>query len=241
MASEGEGRPRRPIEPLASVVSDSVSLGYDALELVLEGLSESLRTRSSRGGGSGRARGGSGDEGATHSASRSHGGSAAAANSAALIGDFAAVAAELLSRASTAAAEVAQTISERIGDSGELSIHELPIKALPGETKTLPFKVWNPGSAVLRNVTLQATELIGSDSRSLKHTVTFRPPIVKQIRQGQPAEVEVVVAVPKSAQPGIYRGVIQAEPGDTSAVLMLTVKPPPKPPPRSTTRRSSAS
>jgi hypothetical protein len=94
---------------------------------------------------------------------------------------------------------------------------------------------------VLRNVTLQATELIGSDSRSLKHTVTFRPPIVKQIRQGEPAEVEVDVAVPKSAQPGIYRGVIQAEPGDTSAVLMLTVKPPPKPPPRSTTRRSSAS
>ena len=37
------------------------------------------------------------------------------------------------------------------------------------------------------------------------------------------------MAVPRSTEPGIYRGLVQAEPGDTCAVLMLEVAAAPAP------------
>jgi hypothetical protein len=44
------------------------------------------------------------------------------------------------------------------------------------------------------------------------------------------------VSVPKSASPGMYRGLVQAEPGDMCAVLMLHVK---EAPAKRSSRRSS--
>src|SRR6476620_7530112 len=102
MAAEDEGRARRPIEPLASVVSESVTLGYGALELVLEGLSESLRIQSGRSpGASHEGQSATASEPAGASARGPARGSASAppdpAAAAGLVGDFAAIAAELLS------------------------------------------------------------------------------------------------------------------------------------------------
>jgi hypothetical protein len=248
MATEEGDKPRRPIEPLVSVVSDSVSLGYSALELVVEGLRESLRIQSGRGGpgraggargGAGGARGGVG--GARGSVGGGRGGArpvarptvplsaphagSGAGSSAALLGDLAAIAAELFGRAGAVAAEVANTVSERVSQPTETpSIPELIVDAAAGETTTLEFSVWNTGPTALRKVTLQATDLIGAEQRSLKGTITFRPPIVAQVGPGKFAAVEVDVAVPRNTEAGIYRGLIQAEPGDTCAVLMLEVK-----------------
>jgi hypothetical protein len=241
MAGEQGDRPRRPIEPLVSVVSDSVSLGYSALELVVEGLRESLRIQSGRSGpGNTRparpGRGGRGGRDAFRrpavplSSTPRAAGSAAPnlSTSAALLGDLAAIAAELFSRAGAVAAEVANTVSERVAQPAEASsIPELIVDTVAGETATLEFSVWNTGSTALRKVTLQATELIGSEHRALKDAITFRPPIVSQVGPGKFAAVEVDVAVPRSAEPGIYRGLVQAEPGDTCAVLMLEVAPAP--------------
>jgi hypothetical protein len=237
MATEEGGNPRRPIEPLVSVVSDSVSLGYSALELVVEGLRESLRIQPGRGGAprAGAARAGAARPGAARGAAAGRptvplsgagnprnptGGS-----SAALLGDLAAIAAELFERAGAVAAEVANTVSERVSQPADApSIPELIVDAVAGETTTLEFSVWNTGPTALRKVTLQATDLIGAEHRSLKGAVTFRPPIVAQVGPGKFAAVEVDVAVPRNTEAGIYRGLIQAEPGDTCAVLMIEVK-----------------
>lgn len=162
-------------------------------------------------------------------------------NSGALLGEFAAVAAELLSRASAAASEVANSVSERVGDPGGApSIPELTVDVIAGKNATHGFAVWNTGSTALRKVTLQATELLGAEHHSLKEAITFRPPIVPQVGPGKSVEVAVDVAVPKSTQPGTYRGLIQAEPGDTCAVLMVSVKAAPKPAPRSSTAKRRA-
>jgi hypothetical protein len=242
MTSEQGDRPRRPIEPLVSVVSDSVSLGYSALELVVEGLRESLRIQSGRGGAGqrGSARRPSGRPAVPLSSASPGAGSAASnlSTSAALLGDLAAIAAELLGRAGAVAAEVANTVSERVAQPTEApSIPELIVDTVAGETATLEFSVWNTGPTALRKVTLQATELIGSEHRALKDAITFRPPIVSQVGPGKFAAVEVDVAVPRSTEPGIYRGLVQAEPGDTCAVLMLEVAAAPAP---STVRKRRA-
>jgi hypothetical protein len=160
------------------------------------------------------------------SATARAGGSAAShlSTSAALLGDLAAIAAELFGRAGAVAAEVANTVSERVAQPAEApSIPELIVDTVAGGTATLEFSVWNTGPTALRKVTLQATELIGSEHRALKDAITFRPPIVSQVGPGKFAAVEVDVAVPRGAEPGIYRGLVQAEPGDTCAVLMLEV------------------
>ena len=136
------------------------------------------------------------------------------------------------------AAEVANTVSERVTQPPDTpSIPELMVAAAAGQTATLPFSVWNTGPTALRKVTLNATELIGAEQRSLKGTITFRPPIVTRVGPGKFVDVEIDVAVPKTTPPGIYRGLVQAEPGDTCAVLMLEVTAPPAAPKRRTRAR----
>jgi hypothetical protein len=241
MATDDGERSRRPIEPLVSVVSDSVALGYSALEHVVEGLRESLRIQSGRGGAQQRppARP---TVPLSSSSSRARGATAGPRGpslntSAALLGDLAAIAAELFGRAGAVAAEVADTVSERVGQPAEaLSIPELTHDAVAGETTTLEFAVWNTGPTALRKVVLGATDLIGAEHRSLKGAIAFRPPIVSQVGPGQSVAVEVDVAVPRRTEPGLYRGLVQAEPGDTCAVLLLNVTAAPAAPPASRRR-----
>jgi hypothetical protein len=230
---------------LAWVVSDSVSLGYSALELVVEGLRESLKIQSARGAPSR----GSGHPTVSLSARPAaagpppHGRPAGSTppslgTSAALLGELAAIAAEVFGRVGTVAAEVANTVSERVTQPADTpSIPELIVAAVAGQTATLPFSVWNTGPTALRKVTLNATELIGAEQRSLKGTITFRPPIVTRVGPGKFVDVEIDVALPKTTPPGIYRGLVQAEPGDTCAVLMLEVTAPPATPKRRTRAR----
>jgi hypothetical protein len=240
MASEQGDRSRRPIEPLVTVVSESVSLGYSALELVVEGLRESLRLQSGRGAArTGRATvplsvrpaTGAGQEGAQsgpQSGAQTQG-RATLTTSAALVGDFAAIAAELFGRAGAVASEVASTVSERVAQPAQTpSIPELVVDAVVGEPTTLEFSVWNTGPTALRKVVLNATDLIGSGHHSIRDAIKFRPAIVAQVGPGRSVDVEVDVSVPKSAVAGVYRGLIQAEPGDTCAVLMLNVAAAPK-------------
>jgi hypothetical protein len=244
MATDQGGQPRRPIEPLVGVVTDGVALGYQALELVVEGLRESLRIQTSaaqpQATGSGRPR-------ATYRRpSKTYGqpavtvghdqaqpspapppagaGAGAAASSGALISDLAGIASELLTRAAAVAGEVASAAGTRSAQAAAgPSIPELIVEAPAGENATLEFQVWNTGSSALRTITLNATDLIGADRAAIDNAVSFKPPIVDQLGPGQYATVEIDVAVPKGTTPGNYRGLVQAEPGDTCAVVMLCV------------------
>ena len=246
MATDQGGQPRRPIEPLVGVVTDSVALGYQAVELVVEGLRESLRIQTSSGQAQPRSYAGvppaSGRPPRTYTqpAVRLGGeqsqpgpapspGASAAASSGALIADLAGFASELLTRAGAVAGEVASAAGSRSTEAAAApSIPELIVEAAAGSPATQQFSVWNTGPAALRNITLNATDLIGAERRTIEDAVTFKPQVVDQLAPGKYVDVEIDIAVPRGTAPNNYRGLVQAEPGDTCAVLMLCVTARPK-------------
>jgi len=245
MASERGDQPRRPIEPLVSVVTESVALGYEAVELVVEGLRESLRLQTGGRVGGARARagqppGGAGGAGGAgggprrrHASSREAG----RASSGALLGEFAGLAAELLGRAGAIAADIADSAAAHAAGAPEApSVPELVVKAEPGGRGGAELSVINHGSTALRHVTIAATDLLGAGQQVVKKAaITFDPPLVSHVGPGRDAPVDIEVTVPKGTTPGIYRGLVQAEPGDICAVLMLRVTAPPR---RATRTRS---
>ena len=239
MASKRGDESRKPIEPLVSVVTDSVALGYEALELVLEGLRESLRLKSGgRFGGSPASTDspaiGSGS-GGRHSGARDSG----RATSGALLRDFAEVAAELLGRAGAIAADVAGAAAANVPaerDEGPTVI-ERSVEAPAGGKGSTSISVINHGSTALGNIALSATDLVGAGRTPVKASaISFDPSTVSYVGPGKHHRVEITVNVPKGAAPGIYRGLVQAEPGDMCAVLMLHVKDAPA---KRSSRRSS--
>jgi hypothetical protein len=259
MATDQRGQARRPIEPLVDVVTDSVALGYQAVELVVEGLRESLRVRAAAPPGSSppygrpprpypRTRRTYAAPGAKPPrvygteppppSGTSHPGAGAAASSGALIGDLAGIASELLQRAGTVAAEVASAASARAGQAADTgappSVPELVASAAAGDCASIDFCVWNTGATALRTVKLSVTDLIGPDGTALAGQMTFDPPVIDQIGPGRNATVRIEVDVPKDAAAANYRGLVQAEPGDICAVLLVCVSavaadPPPPP------------
>src|SRR5438132_1105281 len=121
MATDEGGRPRGSIEPLVAGVSDGVAAGYQALELVIEGLRESLRLQSR----------------SAPATPRLAAASPAAGQSVprGLIEDLAAIIAELLGRAGAIAQDVGQTIGDQSEyRAGPTCIPELALKARAGKT-----------------------------------------------------------------------------------------------------------
>jgi hypothetical protein len=231
MANEHGDQPRRPIDPLVGVVTDSVALGYEALELVVVGLRESLRLKSSGGAGSSAGPGGPARAPARQrSPAAGRGREGARASSGALVSDLAGIAAELLGRAGAVAAEVASSASARSPERAQTAtIPELLVQGPSGQTLTLEFAVWSTGHGALRAVKLDATDLIGPNRLPAQGTVTFKPAVVPRIGPGQSVAVKVEVEVPESATAGTYRGLVQAEPGDTCSVLTVIVTDPASP------------
>jgi hypothetical protein len=201
-----------PPHPFVSGVSDGAWYGYQALERVIEGLAESLRLQARTG--------------APRQVRRPYprAGQTPPRATPALVDELAYVFAQLLGRAGELAQEVSGSIVHQAESArAEPCIPQLPLEAAAGTRACVQFKVWNTGSTVLRQVTLTPTDLIGAAGRIGSKAVTFAPPIATDIRQNAAASVEVNVAVPPQAVPGLYRGLVQAEPGDTCAVLELTV------------------
>jgi hypothetical protein len=192
------------IDPLVEGVTDGVSHGYQALERVLEGLAQSLRVQG---------RGGAAGSGVTPAGRPS------------AVDHSTQIVIELLHRAGDLAHGVAHTVARQApgGAAQQAGAHEVVLKAAPGERSSADFKVWNTGPTLLRELTLHASDLHGEGRQIPSTAVTFTPPAVHNVRQSAAAEVQVEVAVPSGAVAGRYRGLIEASPGDTYAVLALTV------------------
>ena len=226
MATDDTGQPRRPIDPLVGVVKDSVALGYEAVELVVEGLRESMRLQTDAVRGSVRAA-------ATRPAAGRSAQPARAAAPPALVGDVAALAAELFRRAGAVADQVATSSTAHAAPgSGADGVPELPAEVVAGESVTLELSIWNTGPTALRDVAPNATDLLGAGTTCTRDGIVFAPPIVAHIGPGKAATVQITASVPAKTPAGIYRAMIQSEPGDKCAVLELTVTAPPKAAPR---------
>jgi hypothetical protein len=144
----------------------------------------------------------------------------------ALLDDVTAVVVDVLNRAAEAARDVADAITEQShhGVRGEDEcIPELALSAAAGAAANVRFTLWNTGAGALRSVRFEATDLLGAAGRIGSKTVSFTPSVVDFVRPGGANAVVVSVAVPEEAVPGVYRGLAQAEPGDSCVVLELTV------------------
>lgn len=225
MATEQGGQPRGP---MVGVATDAARLGYQAVELVFVGMRESVRLRSA--GASGQAPAPATGAPTVPVRDQSQ---PAPTN---LVGDVASIIAELLGRAGSVAGEVAQTLSDQTGQArgGPASVPELEVNGVAGKTTTLEFAVWNTGVSVLRQIRMNATDLVGAGERTPVNAITFKPAMIAQLGPSKSEAVEVSIKVPAKLPPGTYRGLIQAEPGDTCAVIALTVA---EPPPRPAARR----
>jgi hypothetical protein len=141
-----------------------------------------------------------------------------------LLDDLGAVFVDLLQRAAEAARDVADTITQQTHHgAGDECITELCASARPGETANVRFNLWNTGAGALRSVRFQTTDLLGASGPIAMTVVSFTPAVVDFVRSRDAAPVAISIAVPNTTAPGVYRGLVQAEPGDDCVVLELTV------------------
>jgi len=144
-----------------------------------------------------------------------------------LLGDIAHTLAELLEFAGEIAHDVADvalgaTGHDREDDAGEGPAEiVIPVKA--GESADAEFVFWNTGTTALRDVVVWVTQLVGPGGDPGEETLTFTPDRVAFVRAGEDVTVTVTATVPPDLAPGIYRSLVQAEPGGAYAIIELQV------------------
>ncbi len=182
MSTEHGPQPPRPIEPLLTAVTEGVVTGYRGLELVVEGLRESLRLQAGSpvrpsSGGTTRPAAAFHREDAPRRRSAPVS-PAGVRNPAGLVQDLAAIVVEALGVAGTLVEDVAEAIGDQThggGGGGQECLPTLALRARPHATATTTFTVWNTGPTLLTDVQLRATDLIGDGLRP-DTAVTFSPP-----------------------------------------------------------------
>lgn len=200
-------------EPFILGIREGVAAGYQAVEYVLEGMSESVRRRAVSGWTQT-----TGKEAPRQTSDRP----AAPLNVDELVGSFA----RLLGRAGEVAQEAAHYIGERDhAPTRPEAPALLVLRAIPGARATVDFRISNTGATALSGVTLVATDLIGDEAPIPADAVNFNPGHIESIRPGGMTPAEIVVAVPLTTRPGTFRGLLHAGPGDAWTVLELTVEP----------------
>jgi hypothetical protein len=222
MASDQDGQSRPRIQPLVDVATEGAALGYQALELVVAGLRESLRLQPS-------SRHAATSAAALKGRRQTDSGPSLPGRAAAggLAADVAAIAGEMFKRAGAAADEIARVLPKQEGqERAPTPVSELAAEAAPGQTATSEFSIWNTSPMALRRIRVSATGLIGPGDAKIDEPVKFEPEIVDWIGPGKSKTVKVGVAIPHDAQAGVYRALVQAEPPDTCAVLQITVTKP---------------
>jgi hypothetical protein len=211
-AEKGDSGSRH--EPLVIGISEGVTAGYEALEYVLDGLRESLRTRR---------RSVTGEDHEAHEKERARrhrprGGRPLD------LEDLAELFAELLESAGEVVEEVAYFIRDRSPSARHPKTHgKVVVRGVPGKRAETRFHLHNSGSSVMRDVGLVATDLIGTKDRIEAHNVHFDPDHIEKIPIGATAEVTVAVAVPAETPPDNYSGLILAQPGGSKTILDLKV------------------
>jgi uncharacterized membrane protein len=222
MAAERGDPSRRAVDPFVAGVSDGVAHGYQAVERVVSGLHQSLRIQARPALPSAQFTA----QGTQIPPRQTTYGQPATL---ALVDDLAAIFAELLTRAGDAAQEISHAITtqQQAGASARQDcISRLLLSATPGKTASVQFDFWNTQAVALRPVGFAATDFIGDAGRIGNDVVRFDPPVIEFLRPGDGASVSVEVAVPEQAAAGLYRALVQAEPGNATVVLELTVSAP---------------
>jgi hypothetical protein len=148
-----------------------------------------------------------------------------------VLGDLADVLAELLELAGEVAHDVADAISsgpdgrDDDGDGGGApeGPEQVTLHTVAGEMVVTEFTVWNTGSVVLRDMEFTSTALVGPRAELPGERVSFSPEAVPLVPPGTSATVELRVPIPADAEPGTYRGLVQADPGGAFVVVSITV------------------
>ena len=199
MADDQGSSRRRPVDPLVAGVSEGVAAGYRALELVIDGLGESMR-RNPRAVDPSQTR-----------ARRAGAGSAPPAGGA--DADLAELIAEVLARVADSLKDVSEHV--RVRQPGVLP-PERPVLGLRGPAGTAvtdEFRITNTGASALRKIEFEVTDLIGAAGEISADAVTVDvhgSERVERLRPRGSAAPTVTVAIPADAHAGMYRGVIAA-------------------------------
>jgi hypothetical protein len=185
------------VDPLVAGVSEGVAAGYKALELVIDGLGESLR-RNPR----------AGDPSETRARRAGAGGAPPAGGADA---DLAELIAEVLGRVADSLKDVSEHV--RVRRPGALP-PERPVLGLRGPAGTAvtdEFRITNTGASALREIEFEVTDLIGAAGEIPADAVTVDVHGNKQVARLRPrgsATPTVTVAIPADTHAGMYRGVI---------------------------------
>jgi hypothetical protein len=223
MAADRENPPRRAIDPFVEGVRDGVAHGYHAFDRVSWGVRESMRMQGvSRGAVATRTP----RPRVSLRADVSQGGQPPTLG---LIDDLLAIVGEIMHRAGGTVQEVAHSMLAQTSQAptdGAGTVERIQLAGAPGEEASVDFDLWNTGTLALRKVAFYATELISSGEKTPRLSVTFEPSVVEFVRPGDVKTIKVTASVPPDAPPATYRGLIEAEPGDTCVVVELTVSRP---------------
>ncbi|WP_445188783.1 hypothetical protein ACTXG6_17010 [Pseudonocardia sp. Cha107L01] len=219
--------PQHPIEPLTAGITDAALSGFHALEMVAGALAESVRARPSAQG----SRPASTQGRATP---RGQAGPVAhrAPDPGALTEELVRVFAELLGRAGEVAQSVAQALTPPPGprencEPDTPTVARLVTDARGGDPVSAEFTYWNTGTTALRDVTFNASDLVGHAGRISNEEISFEPPSIATIAPGDGVTVTVKVAGNNSRVAADYHGAVTGDPG--AGAVLLTV--------RSTTRQ----
>jgi hypothetical protein len=245
MATDAGGSGQRAHEPLLTGLGDALAHGYQALDRVAVGLTESarrvqastpVRTASGRQRPA-RMAGSTAARKPRRQTTRQRTTTAPPT----IVGEIADLTADMLERLGEAARVVAERILEAEVGQPEAEVARLQLSARPGETRDVDFHFTNTGPIALEWVEFKATKLLGV-AKEIKAPV-FRvskqdqdpahPKCMGRVRARETKTVIVVVAIPEDASPGPYQCVLTASgtpasgPSvDASAFLELQLAPP---------------
>lgn len=102
-----------------------------------------------------------------------------------------------------------------------VELDSLVIRGRPGQTRTGVVRVANTGNAPLRNVRIEATDLVavsGTGLRIRSERITFSPATLVGIAIGDTARVVVTVRIPLGILAGAYTGELIVQADDVAPV-----------------------
>jgi hypothetical protein len=145
-----------------------------------------------------------------------------------LADDLTRIGADMLDRMGGVAQDVARVIGGDDDHDGGSPHEHIDAELVAGEKIVSEFTIWNTGALQLKGLTFASTDLLHSADRLIDAgAVSFEPPEVKAIPPRSSETIAVTIATDEGTAPGVYRGLVVAQPGDAYVVITVTVGAPP--------------